>query len=164
MVTKPYETFAKRLISTLKGQGYVSTRSPNGICIKTVAQIIGVSEQMCRRYIRGDALPDYEKLKLLAENLKVNAGWLLFGEEVHYVGGKISFDKILLHYILKRSYQLHRDAKSDDYADFVLELISKIAEIGTCIENSLKIVDVTIHSISAYKKTPNTRLLNDTVI
>ncbi|STX97364.1 transcription factor [Legionella pneumophila] len=74
----PYQSFANRLISALKDRGYTASRSPNGICIKTLAEFTGASEQICRRYIRGDALPDYEKVKQLAFHLQVNqAGYYL---------------------------------------------------------------------------------------
>ncbi|TIE23194.1 transcriptional regulator, partial [Legionella pneumophila] len=42
----PYQTFANRLISTLKEKGYSASRSPNGICIKTLAEFTGASEQI----------------------------------------------------------------------------------------------------------------------
>jgi len=50
----------------LKDKGHTASRSPNGICIRTLAEFVGASEQICRRYIRGVALPDYEKIIDLA--------------------------------------------------------------------------------------------------
>jgi len=152
-----YQSFAQRLITTLKNNGYTASRSPNGICIKTLSQFTGASEQICRRYIRGDALPDYEKVKQLAHHLLVNPGWLLFGEEGHPIPIKNQLDESMLHYILKQSHHLYRYSpdNNDDYADFVLGLLKEVRSIDTTTENLLKIIDLAISSISSYEETRN---------
>lgn len=157
MATGPYQSFANRLINTLKTKGYIASRSPNGICIRTLAEFTGASEQICRRYIRGDALPDYEKVKKVAGHLQVNPGWLLFGDEGHPAPSKYQIDEALLHYILKESHHLYRNdyGNNDDYADFVLGLIKEVRSIDTSKDNLLKIVDLAIGSISSYEETRN---------
>ena len=152
MPTGPYDSFANRLIQTLKDKGHSASRSPSGICIKTLAQFTGASEQICRRYIRGDALPDYEKVKQLAVHLQVNPGWLLFGDDTHAEQSKNNSDETLLHYILKKSHHLYPSSQSnnDEYADFVLELIKEVRSIDTSENNLLKIIDLAISSISSY--------------
>ena len=162
MDVKKYEDFSKRLIDAMKSNGYTASRSPSGICIQTLSKFAGASEQICRRYIRGDALPDYEKVKDIALNLGVSAGWLLFGEQDAF---KLQpqpkqVDADLLHYILTRSHHLYQKetGNTDDYADFVLGLIRDVREIDTSKENLLKIIDLAISSISSYevKRTKNT--------
>lgn len=155
MATGPYQSFANRLIDTLKMKGYTASRSPNGICIKSLAEFSGASEQICRRYIRGDALPDYEKIKKIAEQLQVNPGWLLFGDEGHPAPSTHQLDESLLHYILKQSHHLYRNdhVNNDDYADFVLGLIKEVRSIDTSEENLLKIINLAISSISSYEET-----------
>ncbi|HAT7873611.1 TPA: transcriptional regulator [Legionella pneumophila] len=150
----PYQSFANRLISILKDRGYTASRSPNGICIKTLAEFTGASEQICRRYIRGDALPDYEKVKQLAFHLQINPGWLIFGEEGHAMPKKNEIDETLLHYILKQSHHLYpvSHGSNDDYADFVLGLIKEVRAIDTSENNLLKIIDLAIGSISSYEE------------
>lgn len=155
-----YQSFANRLINTLKDRGHTASRSPNGICIKTLAEFTGASEQICRRYIRGDALPDYEKVRQLANHLQVNPGWLLFGDEAQTAPKKNEIDEKLLHYILKQSHHLYpvSQASNDHYADFVLGLIKEVRTIDTSENNLLKIVDLAIGSISSFKeknKKPN---------
>lgn len=152
-----YKAFAGRLINTLKAKGYTATRSPSGICIKSLAEFTGASEQICRRYIRGDALPDYEKVRQLAQHLQVNPGWLLFGNEGEPAPSTQQIDEVLLHYILKQSHQLYRNdcGNNDDYADFVLGLIKEVRTIDTSKENLLKIIDLAIGSISSYEETRN---------
>jgi hypothetical protein len=157
MATGMYQSFANRLINILKTKGYIASRSPNGICIKTLANFTGASEQICRRYIRGDALPDYEKVKQVAKHLEVNPGWLLFGDEGDHGPSKKQIDETLLHYILKQSHHLYRDSygNNDDYADFVLGLVKEVREIDTSKENLIKIIDLAIGSISSYEETRN---------
>lgn len=157
MPTGQYELFATRLISALKNKGYIASRSSKGICIKTLSEFTGASEQICRRYIRGDALPDYEKIKQVAAHLQVNPGWLLFGDEGHPAQNNNQIDETLLHYILKKSHHLHRNSysKHTDYADFVLGLFKEVRSIDTSKENLLKIIDLAIGSISSYEETRN---------
>jgi len=161
MDTGHYQSFANRLIDLMKAQGFTASRSPNGICIKTLAGFVGASEQICRRYIRGDALPDYEKVKQLAAHLKTNPGWLLFGEEGYPAPSKNVIDEALLHYILKQSHHLYRNSQggNDDYAEFVLGLVRDVREIDTSKENLLKIIDLAIGSISSYEGTRNKQSL-----
>ena len=154
MPTGPYDSFANRLIQTLKDKGHSASRSPSGICIKTLAQFTGASEQICRRYIRGDALPDYEKVKQLSAHLQVNPGWLLFGDDPHTRKLNNNRDETLLHYILKKSHSLYPSSQSnnDEYADFVLELIKEVRSIDTSENNLLKIIELAIGSISSYEE------------
>ncbi|MGQ3891265.1 helix-turn-helix domain-containing protein [Legionella sp. CNM-4043-24] len=148
MATGKYKEFSTRLIDAMKSKGYVATRSSSGICVEMLSQFAGASEQICRRYVRGDALPDYEKIKNIAKYLGVSPGWLLFGEDCTPVIEKIDDD--LLHYILKMSHQIYQEEVGDtnDYADFVLGLIRQVREIDTSKENLHKIIKLAIGSIS----------------
>lgn len=154
MNKSPYQAFANRLIQALKDRGYTATRSPSGICIPTLAKFTGASEQICRRYIRGDALPDYEKIKQLAQYLHVNPGWLLFGDEGDIKPKDHAIDNALLHYILKQSHHLYPVTQSgnDNYADFVLELLKEVRAIDTSQDNLIKIIDLAIGSISSHEE------------
>lgn len=155
MTNGKYKNFSNRLIDTMKSSGYIASRSPSGICMRALSEFTGASEQICRRYIRGDALPDYEKVKNLAKHLQVNPGWLLFGDEGYPATAKDQIDESLLHYILKQSHHLYRYTpdNNDDYADFVLGLIKEVRTIDTSKENLLKVIDLAIGSISSYEKT-----------
>lgn len=154
MLKNSYQSFAIRLIQAFKDKGHTASRSPSGICIKTLAEITGASEQICRRYIRGDALPDYKKVKQIADYLQINPGWLLFGDEAQTQPSKSNINENLLHYILKQSHHLYPFSSSgnEDYANFVLELIKEVGGIDTSESNLLKIIDLAISSISSYEK------------
>lgn len=153
MSNGPYRSFANRLIKTLKDKGFTASRSPNGICIKSLADMVGASEQICRRYIRGDALPDYEKIKQLANALAINPGWLLFGDE-GVSSNNTEIEKNVLHYILKHSHRLYPVSQggNSDYADFVIELFNEVRSIETSESNLKKIIDLAISSISLYEE------------
>lgn len=156
MDNKKYKAFSKRLVDIMKSSGYAASRSPSGICMKTLSELTGASEQICRRFIRGDALPDYEKIIKLTNHLNVSPGWLLFGEkEPTTITQPATFiEDDLLRYILNKSHHLYREEteNADEYADFVIELVRDVREIITSKENSLKIIDLAISSISSYKE------------
>ncbi|RUQ92901.1 transcriptional regulator [Legionella septentrionalis] len=154
MSNGPYQSFADRLIKTLKVKGYTASRSPNGICIKSLAGLVGASEQICRRYIRGDALPDYEKITQLSKHLEISPGWLLFGDEGFNSPKNNEQEENVLHYILKHSHRLYPVSQggNGDYADFVLGLFKEVRSIDTSENNLLKIIDLAISSISLYEE------------
>lgn len=151
MPKKTYTEFSARLISAMKTKGYTASRASSGICIEVLSRFAGASEQICRRYVRGDALPDYEKIINIAKNLNVSPGWLLFGEESTPIARQI--DDELLHYILTMSQKLYLEDADDksDFADFVTGLIQQIREIDTSKENLHKIIKLAIGSISVFE-------------
>ena len=154
MIKNKYKAFSNRLIEAMKAKGHAASRSPSGICMQTLAQFAGASEQICRRYIRGDALPDYDKIISIAHHLQVSPGWLLFGEVLPSPNQQNKQnEEALLHYILKKSHQLYREesGNTDDYADFVLELFRDVREIQTSKDNLQKIIDLAMRSISSYE-------------
>ena len=151
-----YKNFSNRLIDAMKVNGHIASRSPNGICITTLSKFAGASEQICRRYIRGDALPDYEKVMNIAKSLNTSPGWLLFGEEKKSEEPQRpkTIDDDLLRYILDKSHHLYREevGNTDDYADFVIELIRVVRSIDTANENLEKIIDLALGSISSFNE------------
>ena len=92
-----YLEFTHRLVSSMKQAGFTDTRSPSGISVKTLADTLHVSEQICRRYLRGDALPDYDKIVTLARFLSVSPGWLLFGNQHVTDDHTVHINATLLH-------------------------------------------------------------------
>ncbi len=148
-MTKKHRDFAQRLINALIRNGHTSLRTPSGVCMKTLAKFSGASEQICRRYIRGDALPDYGKITNIAQQLSVAPGWLLFGETTPQ---KNNVDDDLLHYLLMQSFLLYQsDQNANAYANFVLKLLSEVRDITTSKENLRKIIELAVGSIS-YKE------------
>ena len=151
-----YKDFSERLVSTMKLRGFTASRSPNGICMKSLAEFADASEQICRRYIRGEALPSYEKVISIASHLKVAPGWLLFGEQQ---GPSKMIDESLLDYILKATHPLFV-GNSEDFSDFVLGLLKDIRDIDTSDENIFKLIDLAVSSIASFQKKQNKTAIN----
>ena len=60
--------------------GFNSQRSTSGVCIHKLAEITGYSLQICRKYLRGEAIPEPIKLVEIAAKTDVSPGSLLFGD------------------------------------------------------------------------------------
>jgi hypothetical protein len=151
MTTEQNKTFSNRLIEAMKASGHTASRSPSGICITTLSKFAGASEQICRRYIRGDGLPDYEKVIKIAACLNVSPGWLLFGEEQPKQAKPI--DDETMHYILHESHLAFKDEpeSADEFAGFVLELARDVREINAPKELLHKIINMAVGSIASHK-------------
>lgn len=153
-----HKNFAKRLIDAMKSNGHSASRSPSGICMKTLSEITDASEQICRRYIRGDALPDYDKMISISSFLKVSPGWLVFGEGTQNQPLEAQqanpIDDGLLHYLLSKSLCLYQKEKesAEDYADFVIGLVQNLREIDASRADLEKIINLVMNSKSACKE------------
>jgi len=145
-----HHDFAQRLAESMKQRGHVSTRSPNGICMRTLAQFADASEQICRRYMRGAALPSHDKIIRIAQALKVSPAWLLFGEITVEID-KSTEDDDVLYYILTHSLRLYPQTKVEEYVDFIVSLIKEIRDIQTSKENLYKIVDLALGSLKSFQ-------------
>ena len=151
MLDLSYSDFAKRLTQALKLRGHVSSRSPNGICMKTLASFADASEQICRRYIRGEALPSYEKIVAIAAALSVSPSWLLFGEKNDIKSQEETDDELLSYILVNSQKRLQTQRlKPEEYADFVLGLLKEIRDIDTSLDNRYKIIDLAIGSASNF--------------
>ncbi len=152
-----YTDFAERLITAIKRREQDSNSVSVKFSVKTLAESMDVSEQICRRYLRGDARPDYDKVLKLAHLLHVSPGWLLFGEENDTFTTKknmLQIDTSLLRYILEKSHALYilDPDNADDYPDFVLALVNDIYTINTDTETLKKIIDLAVGSISSFEE------------
>ena len=151
------ERFAQRLRESLIAAGYSSTRTPSGVDIFSFAALIGHSPQICRKYLRGQALPSSSKLEEIAKILNVSPGWLLFGDchSQHSPAedNKITINKELLHYIFSHMSSLYQsEGPSNQYSDFFLELTQDVSQINADPEQSKKIVDLSLSSARQFKK------------
>jgi transcriptional regulator with XRE-family HTH domain len=151
------ERFAIRLRDTLIAAGYSSTRTPSGVDIFEFAKLIGHSPQICRKYLRGQAIPSSSKLEGIATTLRVSPGWLLFGDcHSHHIlseTNKITINKELLHYIFSHMAALyHPNLSHHQLPDFFLELTQDISQIDADPEQSKKIVDLALSSAKQFNK------------
>lgn len=146
--------FSYRLREAMLAANFNSSRSTSGVSIHKLAEITGYSVQICRRYLRGEAIPEPVKLMEIAEELKVSPGWLLFGDShSHYPDNsqKITINKNLLRYIVTHTAQLYNDGRQDDdVSDFLLELIQDVSQINASEDQSKKIIDLALSSIKHF--------------
>ena len=75
------EEFAARLVEALLDSGHRSSRNAkSGVDVGPLAKHIKVTREMARRYTEGRAVPDLNKMKLMAEWLGVRLPWLRDGD------------------------------------------------------------------------------------
>jgi len=151
------KNFSHRLREALLAAKITSTRSPSGVCIKTLAGITGYSVQICRRYLSGTAIPEPVTLVEIAEKLNVSAGWLLFGDSYRNVNAlkdNITISKSLLKYVLSYAAGLYQGSSNKDgVSDFLLELISDVSHIhANDEEQSKQIIKLAISSVKHFNR------------
>lgn len=146
--------FAYRLRDTMIAAGFNSQRSTSGVCIHKLAEITGYSLQICRKYLRGEAIPEPLKLAEIATKLHVSPGWLLFGDAHNDQGtsqDKITISKSLLHYIFTKATNLYNSPlKEQEVPDFLMELIHDVSLINANEEQSKKIIDLALASVKHF--------------
>jgi len=151
-LTKP---FAIRLREAMIRAGFNSQRSVSGVNIDKLAEITGYSLQICRKYLRGQAMPDPTKIMDIAEKLQVTPGWLLFGESIRDVSTAqphITINRNLLHYIFAQAHELYNAHRSqEEIADFLHDLAVDISHIHANEEQSKKIIDLALSSARHFR-------------
>ena len=135
--------------------GFYSLRSVSGVNIDKLAEITGYSSQICRKYLRGQAIPEPVKLVEIAAKLHVSPGWLLFGDDqcdINASNQNITISKNLLHYIFTKAHCLYdANGSEDEVAEFLQELASDISQINTTEVQSKKIIDLALASAKHFR-------------
>jgi transcriptional regulator with XRE-family HTH domain len=148
--------FAYRLRDAMIAAGFNSQRSTSGVCIHTLAEITGYSLQICRKYLRGEVIPEPVKLVEIAARLQVSPGWLLFGDSHNdsFINrDKVIISKNLLLYILSQAANLYNVPHlENDVPGFLLELIKDISQINASEEQSKKIIDLALSSAKHFSR------------
>ncbi|WED42480.1 helix-turn-helix domain-containing protein [Legionella cardiaca] len=147
--------FACRLRDAMLKAGFNSQRSTSGVSIHKLAEITGYSVQICRKYLRGEAIPEPVKLVEIAAMLHVSPGWLLFGDSHNDSNQglhKITISKNLLHYVFTRAANLYNVSRlEEEVPDFLLDLISNVSQINADEEQSKQIIDLALASIKHFR-------------
>jgi hypothetical protein len=144
------QQFALRLRDALLAKGYRSSRSPSGVHIQKFAELTGHSLQICRKYLRGQSIPESKKLVQIAAQLDVSPGWLLFGDchgQHHVETNKITINKDLLHYIFVHVSGLYQPQteQAEFSSRFFMTLTQDVSHISDNVEQSKKIIDLAIY-------------------
>lgn len=142
--------FSYRLRDALISAGFQSPRSTSGVDIHQLTAITGYSSQICRKYLRGEAIPEPAKLVEIAKHLHVSAGWLLFGDahsDSFTSIDNITISKNLLQYIFIQANNLYNRSDSpEDVADFLMDLSNDVSQINASEDQSKKIIDLALAS------------------
>lgn len=148
--------FAYRLRDSLIAAGFNSQRSTSGVNIHKLAEITGYSPQICRKYLRGHALPEPAKLVEIAAQLQVSPGWLLFGDmscDSNKSSDSLTISKTLIRYIFERAYTLYNsDRTQDEISDFLMDLAHDVSQINATEAQSKKIIDLALSSASHFSR------------
>ena len=148
--------FARRLTSLMQQANLGSSKSKAGVKISGLAEISGCSNQMARRYVLGEALPDIDVTYRIAKWLNVSPGWLLVGEEgdiPNNLGQKnlIHIEHDLLEYILKKSVVLFDITKNTpELISYMMDIIDDATHIEADPKEILKIIDMSINSVMRF--------------
>ncbi|CAM2808732.1 putative transcriptional regulator [Legionella steigerwaltii] len=152
--------FADRLRDAMIAAGFNSQRSTSGVCIHKLSEITGYSVQICRKYLRGEAIPEPVKLVEIAGKLHVSPGWLLFGNSQNDQGitrEKITVNKNLLHYLFTKASCLYNSTLLEqEIPNFLMELINDISLINADEVQSKKIIDLALASVKHFSHAPGT--------
>ncbi len=151
------QRFALRLRDALLAKGYRSSRSPSGVHIQKFAELTGYSLQICRKYLRGQSIPESQKLVEIAAQLDVSPGWLLFGDchgHRHAETNKITINKDLLHYIYVHVFGLYQPQieQAEFSSQFFMTLTQDVSHISDNVEQSKKIIDLAIYCARSKKQ------------
>lgn len=149
------EQFSKRLHDAMHAAGHHAARSSSGVDIHALVKITGYSSQICRKYLRGEAIPEPNKLQEIAQALDTTAGWLLFGEaqtpftppENH-----VMLNKTLLHYLLTQAAPLYQtEPDNPEVPAFLTSLADNISQIAADETQSKHIIDLALSSASRFQ-------------
>jgi hypothetical protein len=148
------QQFAVRLRQAMINAGHRSNRSNSGVDIHKLSEITGHSTQICRKYLRGEALPEPVKLIEISMKLKVSPGWLLFGDGIATLAPdkqSITISETLLSYIFHHASELYKTERTNDNTpDFLLDLTRDISQINATEEQSTKIIDLALASAKRF--------------
>lgn len=148
--------FSHRLREAMMASGFHSQRSTSGVCIHKLAELTGYSLQICRKYLRGDALPEPVKMMELAAKLNVSPGWLLFGDmnyhPNHFQQSVVINQKVLHLLFTKASCLYQANLGENEVANFLMDLVKDINFINAGEEQSRRIIDLAFASAKHFSK------------
>jgi len=148
--------FSQRLIQAMNAAGFTSNRSTVGVDVNRLAEITGYSSVICRKYLKGQAIPEPTKMIDIAQALNVSPGWLLFGDQQickNVDNTYISINKNLLEYLFNQAEILyHVGRPKEEIAQFLMELVNDVREISADEVQSKKIIDLAISSVTHFSR------------
>jgi transcriptional regulator with XRE-family HTH domain len=149
--------FAQRLKSAMIKAGMNSQKSTSGIDIIKLSEKIGHSVQICRKYLKGEALPEPSKVVLIAAVLNVSPGWLLFGEKSNSsFRDEIVMRKEIFEYILNKTHILHKcNWNLARINDFIIKIVLDLYPINATLEQQKQIIDIIFSTKDVFDEQSN---------
>jgi transcriptional regulator with XRE-family HTH domain len=148
--TNVTKEFANRLRDAMIRAGFSSQRSTSGVSIHKLTEITGYSVQICRKYLRGEAMPEFSKLMDIATALRVSPGWLAFGDSSsgsEETKTKVIISKESLRYIFMKAACLPDSSSSrEESSVFLMELVNAISLINGTEDQNKQIIDLALSS------------------
>ena len=153
--TRIRDGFSKRLIYVLKKKGYTSTKAHSGVSAKAIAEALGCSFTMARKYLAGQSLPENKTMEILSNWLNVDIWWLLYGDKDS--SNTSIIDKTLLAEILKTSKDVFIKHQNDwDYlVDNILKIYDSISELDGPPENKKNSIQLMLDFLNKSLTTTN---------
>ena len=149
------EQFSKRLHDAMLTAGHHATRSSSGVDIHALVEITGYSSQICRKYLRGEAIPEPNKLLEIAQALDTSAGWLLFGEKKTPLTPPENYlllNKTLLHYLLTQAAPIYQtEPDNPEVPAFLTALAEDLSQISADEAQSKRIIDLALSSATRFQ-------------
>ena len=151
--------FAERLRVSLINAGYASNRSSSGVDIHRFAELVAHSPQICRKYLKGECIPEPQKLHEIATNLNIAPGWLMFGDshaKIDHQENKITITRNLLHHLFMHISDLCKPITKSDYLpQFWLEITEDLQNFNTTEEQSKKMIELAFSPLKHLSKSEN---------
>ncbi|MFZ4077278.1 MAG: helix-turn-helix domain-containing protein [Legionellaceae bacterium] len=149
------ENFASRLHEAMRTAGHASGRSTSGIDIHQLVEITGYSAQMCRKYLRGEAMPEPIKLHEIAQRLGVSPGWLLFGHATEttekFPQTYIHINQHCLRTLFEKAETLYEQQKNTTQrTDFLMNLVHNISQTNLSEAQSHQMIDLALTSATHF--------------
>lgn len=148
------QQFSFRLRDAMEAAGWYSLRSTKGVDVQKLADITGHSVQICRKYLRGEAIPEPLKLMQIANSLKVAPGWLLFGDannDANLEPSDIKISKKSLEYVLTKANVLYNAPNfCNEAPSFIMDLLHDISLMDNDAEQLKRIIDLAFSSVERF--------------
>lgn len=149
------EHFANRLHEAMRAAGHASGRSTSGIDIHQLVEITGYSAQMCRKYLRGEAMPDPMKLHEIAQHLGVSPGWLLFGHAIEttekFPQTYLYVNQQNLRTLFEKAEALYQQQKNTaQRTDFLMNLVHNISQTNLSEAQSHQMIELALSSATHF--------------
>lgn len=148
----------------MKHAGFASSVAKAGVKTKKLAEISSCSEQMARRYVLGESLPNIDIIYKIAAWLSISPGWLVFGDHNpnSMQNDSRKFVKIeldILEYVLVQSYQLVMITKDvSKVTALIMDVIHNVIQIQADKAIIMQIIDTYVQAAIKFSSDLNNNI------